>query len=186
MSETPSKMIALKSKMPLFTLPDANGSEYTNSSSENGTLIVFMCNHCPFVIHVANVLGEIGQFCKANNINIYGINSNDIEAHPGDSPPNMLLTAKQYHWNFPYLYDESQKVAIKFEATCTPDIFLYDAENTLFYRGQFDESRPSSGISTGRDIKNALKALLQGHSPPAHQKPSIGCNIKWKQESGEI
>jgi hypothetical protein len=110
------------------------------------------------------------------------INSNDVTAYPQDSPNNMITTAALYNWSFPYLYDETQETAKSFQARCTPDIFLYDAHNRLFYRGQFDDSRPSSGTADGSDVKLALQSLLQGDPPTTDQKPSVGCNIKWKNE----
>ena len=139
-----------------------------------------MCNHCPFVIHVATLLEEIHTLCLGNDIQMIAINSNDIEAYPDDSPEHMIETATSFHWTFPYLFDAEQGVAKAFRATCTPDVFLYDAKAKLYYRGQFDDSRPSTGTANGHDLKNAIQKLLQGESPPSDQKPSIGCNIKWK------
>jgi len=142
---------------------------------------MFISNHCPFVIHVASMLQKLHEFCQANDIEMVGINSNDIDAYPDDSPDNMVLTAKQYNWEFPYLFDCDQSIAHSFDATCTPDVFLYNKHDELYYRGQFDDSRPSSGESTGCDIMHAITALVAGKPSPENQKPAIGCNIKWKQ-----
>ena len=180
MAQTPSAMIPLHTTMPEFSLEDAHGKIFIPSDSPNGTLIVFMCNHCPFVIHVAGMLSEIASICATSNIDMIGINSNDIEAYPDDSPEQMIAIAEKYSWNFPYLFDADQEVAKAFQATCTPDVFLYDNQRRLYYRGQFDDSRPSEGVVTGQDLKNSMNLMLEGHPPPENQKPAIGCNIKWK------
>ena len=181
MAQTTSAMIPLHTMMPEFSLADAHGETWVPSSDPKGTLIVFMCNHCPFVIHVASILEDIHTMCSLAHINMIGINSNDIETHPDDSPENMISTAKEYDWTFPYLFDSDQTVAKSFQATCTPDVFLYDAEQQLYYRGQLDDSRPSNGVADGHDLTNAIKAMLAGEQSPADQKPAIGCNIKWKE-----
>ena len=181
MAQTPSEMIPLKTTMPDFSLADAHGKTWAPSSDPNGTLIVFMCNHCPFVIHVASILEEIHTMCALTHIHMIGINSNDIQSYPDDSPKNMISTAKEYNWTFPYLFDAEQIVAKAFQATCTPDVFLYDAKKQLYYRGQFDDSRPSNGVADGQDLKNAVKAMIGGQQSPTEQKPAIGCSIKWKK-----
>ena len=180
MAETPSSMIPLGTPMPTFSLPEASGKQWKPSQQKTGYLVLFICNHCPFVIHVAKTLCEITSNCDALNIEMVCINSNDQDAYPADSTKKMIETASEFDWTFPYLVDETQKIAIAFGATCTPDIFLYDADQKLFYRGQFDDSRPKMGTSDGRDLLVALKELELGNSPPEVQKPAIGCNIKWK------
>ncbi len=180
MAQTPSAMVELETPIPSFSLSDAHGLPYVLSKKSNGTLVVFMCNHCPFVIHVGEILEVIHTECTANEITMIGINSNDIEAYPDDSPDQMIETATQFGWTFPYLFDADQSVAKSFQATCTPDVFLYNKEGKLYYRGQFDDSRPSSGVGDGEDLKNAIHAMLNGEPSPADQKPAIGCNIKWK------
>ena len=181
MAETPSKMINLGTPIPAFTLNDCHGNEWTKSSDAGGTLVIFMCNHCPFVVHIANVLPRIHEACTEADIEMVGINSNDIENYPADSPENMIKTAEENNWTFPYLFDADQSVAKAFDAACTPDVFLYDHSGNLFYRGQFDETRPSCGTeSDGKDLLEAIKFLKSGYPAPEHQKPAIGCNIKWK------
>jgi len=180
MPETPSSMVPLTTQMPLFSLSDGNGNPWSKDSDKQGMLIVFMCNHCPFVIHVDSLLQELHTLCERNNIQMVGINSNDIGTHPADSPENMVITAERNGWTFPYLFDEDQSVARAFHAACTPDAFLYNGAGELFYRGQFDDSRPSGGESNGADVRNAISLLVEGQSPPEEQKPAIGCNIKWK------
>ena len=180
MAQTLSAMVSLQTPMPTFSLADEHGTPCVLSDGSNGTLIIFMCNHCPFVIHVAELLEEIHAICETSNIQMIGINSNDIEAYPEDSPENMRKISLRYNWTFPYLFDGDQEVAKAFQATCTPDIFLYAADQKLFYRGQFDASRPSDGVATGLDLIHAIQALLRGDSPPCNQHPASGCNIKWK------
>ena len=180
MAETPSSMIPIGTQMPAFSLPDAAGNQYVPSDDKKGYLIIFICNHCPFVIHIANTLCGISVRCNAYEIDLVCINSNDVIAYPSDSPVNMLQPAAEYRWNFPYLIDETQEVAKAFHATCTPDIFLFDENQQLFYRGQCDDSRPPNGVSDGSDLFAALEQLHTGKIPPKNQKPAIGCNIKWK------
>ncbi len=180
MAQTPSAMVSLQTKMPEFLLSDALGNPCDVSVDSKGTLIIFMCNHCPFVIHVATLLETIHTLCQENDIQMIGINSNDIEAYPDDSPEHMIETATRFNWTFPYLFDGDQEVAKSFQATCTPDVFLYGAKSKLYYRGQFNDSRPSSGTADGHDLKLAIEKMLSGDTPPVNQKPSIGCNIKWK------
>ena len=180
MPQTPSTMIPLGTPMPPFSLPDPVGQAWSASEGRTGTLVIFICNHCPFVMHVAATLQKIANQCNALDIEMVCINSNDQEAYPADSAEKMIETKKEFSWTFPYLMDESQEVAIAFNATCTPDIFLFNAKKKLFYRGQFDDSRPTSGESVGSDLLRAMKDLVDGNAPPDGQKPSIGCNIKWK------
>ena len=181
MVETPSTMINLGTPIPPFTLKDCHGNEWNKSTHVRGTLVIFMCNHCPFVIHIAEVLPKIHEACSVAGIQMVGINSNDIENYPADSPEYMMMTAEENNWTFPYLFDADQSVAKAFDAACTPDVFLYDHSGNLFYRGQVDDSRPNSGInSDGKDLLEAIECLRTSSSAPEHQKPAIGCNIKWK------
>ncbi|MDP7005388.1 MAG: thioredoxin family protein [Phycisphaerales bacterium] len=180
MSETPSSMVPLGTSIPTFTLPDATGKMWEVSQNMSGTLVVFMCNHCPYVIHVAQTLASLHDICKKNGIEMVGINSNDIQTYPEDSPENMVLAAKEHGWEFPYLFDESQEVAKKFNATCTPDAFLFDSSGMLIYRGELDETRPNCGISDGISIHLAILSMLNGKPLTSPQNPAVGCNIKWK------
>ena len=148
---------------------------------KKGTLVMFACNHCPFVIHLAKEMADFAEEIGATGVNTVAISSNDVENYPQDSPEKMAEFAKQYGWDFPYLYDESQDVALAYGAACTPDFFLFDADLRLFYAGQFDDSRPKNGKpAKGTDLAAAVNALLDdaGSAPPA--MPSTGCNIKWK------
>lgn len=180
MAETPSSMIPLGTAMPPFSLQDARGLTWYIDEAKRGMLVIFICNHCPFVIHVAKTLCDISLQCDALNIEMVCINSNDQVAYPADSNEKMLETMCEFGWEFPYLVDETQEVATAFGATCTPDAFLFDANRQLFYRGQFDDSRPGNGESDGNDLIDALRELALGNPPPKVQKPAIGCNIKWK------
>ncbi len=182
MAATPSTMVPLGTAMPPFDLPDPAGVRHSPSIGQmKGHLIIFMCNHCPFVIHVADLLAELGGDLPKRGIEVIGINSNDITKYPDDAPPRMAAEAESRGWTFPYLFDETQTIAKAFEATCTPDIFLYDGKGRLFYRGQLDDTRPADDApATGSDIFTATEALLAVNPPPADQRPSIGCNIKWK------
>jgi peroxiredoxin len=180
MTETPSLMVPLGTPLPSFALPDSNGEIWSPANKSSGTLVIFMCNHCPYVIHIASILVSIEEQCTSSNIQMVGINSNDISAYPLDSPENMSLTAQKYKWRFPYLFDTSQEIAKAFQATCTPDAFLYDASNCLYYRGQFDDSRPSNGVASGQDLIHAIQEMLEGLPPRIDQRPSTGCNIKWR------
>jgi thiol-disulfide isomerase/thioredoxin len=147
-----------------------------------GLLVIFMCNHCPFVKHVAGELARLASDYMPKGLSVVGINSNDAGTHPEDSPERMIHEAEERGYPFPYLYDEMQEVAQAYKAACTPDFFLYDARRRLVYRGQLDDSRPSNGIPvTGRDLRGAIDAVLAGKPVPEKQVPSIGCNIKWKQ-----
>jgi peroxiredoxin len=180
MAETPSSMIPIGTPMPTFSLPKASGGKWKPSQGKRGYLVLFICNHCPFVIHIAHTLNSLFERCDSLEIEMVGINSNDAVAYPTDSPENMIKTATEYNWCFPFLIDETQEVARAFCATCTPDIFLYDQNQQLYYRGQVDDSRPRSGTSDGSDLLAALDSLESGKNTPDGQKPSIGCNIKWK------
>lgn len=184
MARTPSTMVPLGTKAPSFRLPDpATDTNVTLEDFEPapGLLVVFLCNHCPFVKHIREGLAAFARDYVAQGLAIVGINSNDVAAYPEDRPEKMVEEAKQAGWVFPYLFDETQEVARAYDAACTPDFFLFDRERTLVYRGQFDASRPGNDVPvTGRDLRAACDALLAGKPIPTEQTPSIGCNIKWK------
>ena len=183
MALTPSTMTALGSPAPDFSLPNVDGRTVSlaDFADAPALLVIFMCNHCPFVIHVAEELARIGRDYQAKGAGVVGISSNYVGTHPADSPEQMVHEAENRGYTFPYLYDEDQAVAKAFGAACTPDFFLFDADKELVYRGQLDDSRPDSGIPvTGADLRAALDAVLAGKTVAEEQKPSIGCNIKWK------
>jgi peroxiredoxin len=183
MALTPSTMLALGTPAPNFSLPDIYRHTISKNDFQNrpGLLVIFMCNHCPYVIHIRSALAQLARDYMPKGITIVGINSNNVQSHPADSPAKMAEEARSAGYIFPYLYDESQSVAKAYRAACTPDIFLFDAAQKLVYRGQFDDSRPGNGLPvTGRDLRAALDAVLAGQPVSAQQKPSIGCNIKWK------
>ena len=180
---TPSTMVELGTPAPDFHLPDPSGREWALSdvAGEGGLLVAFICNHCPFVIHLRHGLAEFARDYQARGLGVVGINANDVATHPADSPERMAEEVERVGYTFPYLFDESQEVAKAYGAACTPDFFLYDGDRGLVYRGQFDGSRPHSGVPvTGEDLRAAADALLEGRAPPAAQTASIGCNIKWK------
>ena len=184
MSNTASTMSPLGTLAPLFRLKDTN-SNYTFSFEElkgsKGTLVIFICNHCPFVLHIIEEIIMIANDYRVQGLGIVAISSNDIEKYPQDGPQLMTEFAFQNKIDFPYLYDESQEVAKAFDAACTPDFFLFDAQDRLFYRGQLDDSRPGNGIPlSGSDLRNAIDAVIYNRSLASPQKPSMGCNIKWK------
>lgn len=183
MAKTSSKMVALKTKAPDFFLPDHNNVKHSlnDFSDSKAYLIMFICNHCPYVVHIRDAMVGLANDFKKKQIAVIAINSNDIEEYPEDNLENMKRYAEQYNYNFPYLYDESQNVARAYGAVCTPDFFLFDSKRELFYRGQFDDSRPGKAIDvTGKDLRSAAESLLTG-SEFHNQKPSLGCNIKWKK-----
>jgi peroxiredoxin len=183
MALTPSTMLPLGTTAPDFKLPDTNGKIVSLADFRNAPalLVVFMCNHCPYVIHIRAGLAQLARDYAPKRVGIVGINSNDAENYPDDSPAKMKNEVKNAGYLFPYLYDESQSVAKAYRAACTPDIFLFDKNQKLVYRGQFDDSRPGNGIPvTGKNLRAALDAVLAGKSVSENQKPSIGCNIKWK------
>lgn len=181
---TPSTMMPLGTIAPDFELMDVvSGSRTTLSElkADKATVIVFMCNHCPFVKHIQTQLVAVAKTYIAKGVSFITINSNDADAFPEDSPERMKETAIASDYPFPYLFDEAQDVAKAYQAACTPDFYIFDKNLECVYRGQFDDSRPNNDIiPSGQDIKNALDKLLSGHPIPKDQKPSIGCNIKWK------
>lgn len=187
MAETLSTMLSLGTKAPAFRLPDAHGKwvssdDFTDSLA---LLVIFMCNHCPYVKHIQARLAELAREYQARGVAVVGISSNDAEAFPEDAPQKMAEEIQQAGYTFPYLYDETQAVAKLYQAACTPDFFLFDRDRRLVYRGQFDDSRPKSGRPvTGKDLRAALDALLSGRPVAQNQQPSSGCNIKWK--SGNV
>ena len=183
MAETPSTMLPLGTKAPPFRLPDPQGKLVSSDDFKNAPalLVAFICNHCPFVKHIRSKFAELAKEYQARGVAIVGINSNDIVFSPNDSPEKMAEEVKQIGYVFPYLFDESQEVAKAYRAACTPDLYLFDRDKLLVYRGQFDDSRPGNGRPvTGADLRAALEAVLTGQSVPKNQRPSIGCNIKWK------
>lgn len=186
MVKTASTMPTVGSQAPDFSLLNVDGRTVSLSdfAGKKGLLVIFMCNHCPFVKHVAAELARLASDYMPKGLAVVGINSNDAATHPEDSPERMVHEAEERGYPFPYLYDETQEVAQAYKAACTPDFFLYDSQQRLVYRGQLDDSRPSNGLPvTGRDLRAAIDAVLAGKPVPEPQKPSIGCNIKWMQGS---
>lgn len=184
MAVTPSNMLPLGTKAPKFKLQDTH-SNYNYSFSdligEKGTLVMFICNHCPFVIHAIDEIVRVANDYRVQGIGFIAISSNDVEQYPQDGPEFMKEFAFKNKISFPYLYDESQEVARAFDAACTPEFYLFDDQDALFYRGQLDDSRPNNGIAlSGSDLRKAIDALLYNRILNEPQKPSIGCNIKWK------
>ncbi len=181
-----STMMPLGATAPDFNLPDTEGKLVSLSAIRgvNGTLIMFICNHCPFVKHVAGELAKLGRDLPAKGINVVAIMSNDIAKYPDDSPAHMKAEKAARGYSFPYLLDESQAIAKAYRAACTPDFFLFDGHLKCVYRGQLDDSRPKGDIPvTGRDLRAAVAALLACEPPIEPQRPSAGCNIKWKAGS---
>lgn len=183
MAETLSTMLPLGTMLPAFSLGDAvSGREFSDQDFEEleAVVVMFICNHCPFVKHVVEELGRLGRDYIRRGVGIVAINSNDVHTYPQDGPVHMKALAERENWEFPYLLDADQQVAKDYRAACTPDFYLFDGERKLVYRGQLDDSRPGSGRPvTGRDLRAALEAVLGGASVSEDQVPSIGCNIKW-------
>lgn len=183
MALTPSTMLPLGTAAPDFRLPDTNGKIVSLSDFEKApaVLVIFMCNHCPYVKHVRDGLARLAKDYQGRGVAVVGINANDVEKYPDDSPERMREEVRAAGYTFPYLYDATQEIAKAYRAACTPDFFVFDRQQRLIYRGQMDDSRPNSGKPvTGSDLRAALDAVLDGRPIPADQKPSIGCNIKWK------
>ncbi|MCY4051167.1 MAG: thioredoxin family protein [Gammaproteobacteria bacterium] len=194
MSLTPSNMLPIGTRALDFILPSTEGTavDLASQRGDSGTVILFICNHCPYVIHIADALAKTAREYMPKGIGFVAINSNDASEFPEDSMENMIREKQNRNYPFPYLFDDSQEVARSYDAACTPDIYLFNSDLRLVYRGQFDESRPqriSSGnyVSrhekpTGKDLRAAMDCLLQGIPITSDQKPSIGCNIKWKPD----
>ncbi len=186
MVRTPSTMLPLGTKAPDFSLVNVNGKTLTlaDFTGARALVVMFICNHCPFVKHLANDLAAFGAEYMQEDVAVIAINSNDASNYPADSPEQMVAEAEARGYQFPYLYDETQDVAKAYRAACTPDFYLFDENQELVYRGQFDASRPDNGIPiTGADLRAALDAVLAGKKPSEKQLPSIGCNIKWQPEN---
>lgn len=183
MARTPSNMLPLGTKAPNFQLLNSVSEEnlrFNDIKGSKGTVIMFICNHCPFVKHVNPEIVRLAKAYQSQDIGFIAISSNDVENYPQDAPHLMAQTAREEGYPFPYLYDETQSVAKAYDAACTPDFYLFDENSALVYRGQLDDSRPDNGVPlTGSDLRNAIDALLVGKPVNTVQKPSIGCNIKW-------
>jgi peroxiredoxin len=186
MSLTESTMLELGTTAPDFALTDTvtgNTVSRDDFRGKKALLVMFICSHCPYVKHIEKGLAQLGIDYARESLGIVAISSNDVTTHPADSPAGLRQQAETYGFVFPYLYDETQAVAHAYRAACTPDFFLFDGEFRLVYRGQFDRSRPGNGIPvTGKDLRSAIDLVLAGKPIPAEQKPSIGCNIKWKAQ----
>lgn len=184
MAATPSTMVDIGTPMPKFSLTDTvGGSTIDNTYFDDGraALVMFICNHCPFVIHVRDELVNVAREYAVKGVKTVAISANDPTTHSDDSPEKMAELARELGFPFPYLFDESQEVARSFRAACTPDLFVYDSNRRLYYRGQLDDSRPGNDKPVdGRDLRAALESLLAGAPPPREQRASMGCNIKWK------
>lgn len=187
MALTPSRMLPLGTKAPAFELIDSiSGKKMSleELKSPIATVIMFICNHCPFVKHIQTQLVELVKKYQAKNISFIAINSNDVDAYPEDAPEKMREIAKKFDFTFPYLFDETQQVAKAYEAACTPDFYIFDRDLKCVYRGQFDDSRPGNAIPvTGNSLQAALENILAGKAVDPNQKPSMGCNIKWRRNS---
>ena len=190
MAAVESRMIELGTIAPDFTLPNMNPNiastkvALSDYISTKGFVVAFICNHCPYVVHIKQAFSDYARDYKDQEIAVIAINANSAAAYPSDSPENMTTDAIQHNYGFPYLYDESQEVARAYDAACTPDIYLFDSARKLVYRGQFDDSRPGNDIPvSGTDLRVASDALLAGESISSDQKPSLGCSIKWKSEN---
>lgn len=183
MAKTPSTMVPLGTLAPDFSLPDSFGNAVRRDDFRDAPalLVMFICNHCPYVKHVRAELARLGRDYATQGVAIVAINSNDAVTYPDDSPAKMREEIAAAGYGFPYLVDETQSVARAYDAACTPDFFLFDGERRLVYRGQLDDARPSSDRPVdGRDLRAALDAVLAGRTPSSDQRPSLGCNIKWK------
>lgn len=183
MPPTESTMVPLGTPAPHFSLPNVDGRtvQLADFAGAPALVVMFLCNHCPFVVHVRGELARLYGDYAPRGVAFVGINANDADQYPDDSPENMRLRADEWGWSFPYLFDETQLVAASYGAACTPDIYLFDGEQKLVYRGRLDDSRPGTDRPVnGADLRHALDAVLAGEMPNPDQKPSIGCSIKWK------
>ena len=176
-----STMLAIGTTAPAFSLPSGDGTVHSleDCVGPSGVLVAFICNHCPYVKHVFEELTRLGNDLPAQGVGMVGIMSNDIERYPDDGPEKMIETARENGWTFPYLLDQDQSIAQRYNAACTPDFFLFDGECRLVYRGQLDDTRPDAGTPDGADLRKAVAALLSGEPPLEAQTPSLGCSIKW-------
>jgi peroxiredoxin len=184
MALTPSTMLPLGTAAPGFRLPDTDGKHVSLDDFKGAPalLVAFICNHCPYVKHVRHELARLGKEYQGKGVAVVGISSNDVNTHPDDSPKMMTREKAEVGYTFPYLYDETQQVAQAFKAACTPDFYVFDHDQKLVYRGQLDGSRPGNPVPlTGKDLRSALDAVLAGQPVTDDQRPSIGCNIKWKR-----
>ena len=187
MSLTPSNMLPLGTPLPVFALPEPSGKVHTDQSVRGvkGTLVAILCNHCPYVKHLADGLSRVADTLIASGIGVVGINGNDAVKYPADSPAKMAEEAALRHYSFPYLYDGTQTVVTALQGACTPEFYLFDARGNLYYRGQFDGSRPGNAVPVnGQDLTRAAQLMLGGQPPPLSQMPSMGCNIKWLPGNG--
>ena len=184
MAKTLSTMsLELGETMPEFHLADLTGDIYDSKNLKNikGFLVAFICNHCPYVVHIRESFVAVSKKLQSKGIEVVAINSNDSDMYPEDSPEKMKEYADRFHYSFPYLYDETQNVAKAFDAACTPDFYLFDQSKKLYYRGEFDSSRPGNQVPCdGETLMQAANDMLAQAAPPANQRPSLGCNIKWK------
>lgn len=184
MAKTPSIMVELGTRAPFFLLPDVISGrdiELPKDNQSRAVVIMFICNHCPYVKHINEELTKLANDYMSKDVMFFAINSNDIDSYPDDSPENMQIVAKNEQYPFPYLFDKTQEIAMAYHAVCTPDFFVYDAGLCLAYRGQLDDSRPGNHVSvTGKSIRNALDCILANQPIIEKQLPSLGCNIKWK------
>lgn len=183
MSETPSTMLEIGSQAQDFSLPEPASGKQVSLADFNAKplLVVFSCNHCPYVIHILDSFTAFANQAQNSGLAVVMINANDVAGYPADSPQKMIQLVQQRGIEFPYLYDESQQVALAYRAACTPDFFLFDSAHRLVYRGQYDGSRPGNNVAvSGDDLRAAVDALQSGGTIPAEQTPSVGCNIKWR------
>ena len=181
MTAAESQMLPVGTPAPEFSLPDPDGRLHSLADSANAYLVMFICNHCPFVKHVRKELARLGRDYAERGVAVYAISSNDIDVYPADAPEQMKKEAEAQGYTFPYLFDSDQSVAKAYRAACTPDFYVFDADKALVYRGQLDDSRPSNDAPIdGHDVRKALDAVLAREPVSETQKPSIGCNIKWK------
>ena len=187
MSLTASTMLPLGTLAPAFELPDTMSGETVRLDTfagRKGLLVMFICNHCPYVMHINAELVRLGEDYAGPELGMVAIVSNDADNYPDDAPDKLKSRAKELGYRFAYCHDESQEIAKAYTAACTPDFFLFDADRRLAYRGQLDESRPENGLPvTGKDLRAAIDAVLAGRAPAGEQKPSMGCNIKWKPDN---
>ena len=183
MAETLSNMMKLGTQAPDFALLDTVSGKtlsLTDLKSDVATVVLFICNHCPYVKHINSKLVEVANQYQKKGVQFIAISSNDVETHPQDGPEHMRRVAEEQKYPFPYLYDKTQEIAKAYQAECTPDLFVFDRDLQCVYRGQFDESRPNKGKASGKDLTNALDDIIAGEKVSEKQKPSVGCNIKWK------